>query len=204
MPLALPRRVLVCLAVALSVPAVTSAQSAMPQESQLQTQIAQNPRLVANYLDLAKLYVEQKRFNDAEQLLQRALGLIQAERGLAGQPTTSPRLLMGGGGTSTPLTSASGLAPVRLSGDIKEPRKVRDVRPIYPQEARDAKVQGIVIIEALIGVDGAVETVRVLRSVPLLDQAAVAAVQQWVFTPTLLNGSPVPVIITVTVNFTLQ
>ena len=204
MPLALPRRVLACLALALFVPAVASAQSAMPQESQLQTQIAQNPRLVANYLDLAKLYVEQKRFNDAEQLLQRVLGLLQAERGLAGQPTTSPRLLMGGGTTSTPLTSASGQAPLRVGGDIKEPRKVKDARPIYPQEALDAKVQGIVIMEAVIGVDGAVEKTRVLRSVPLLDQAAVDAVQQWVFTPTLLNGAPVPVIMTVTVNFTLQ
>ena len=102
------------------------------------------------------------------------------------------------------MTSASGLAPVRVGGDIKEPRKIRDMRPVYPQEAMDAKVQGIVILEAVIGLDGAVEKARLLRSVPLLDQAALDAVLQWQFTPTLLNGAPVPVIMTVTVNFTLQ
>ena len=61
-------------------------------------------------------------------------------------------------------------------------------------------MQGIVIIEATIGEDGRVINARILRSVPLLDQAALDAVRQWQFTPTLLNGVPVPVIMTVTVN----
>jgi protein TonB len=61
-----------------------------------------------------------------------------------------------------------------------------------------------VIIEALIGESGKVQDARVLRSIPLLDQAALDAVRQWAFTPTLVNGSAVPVIMTVTVNFTLQ
>jgi protein TonB len=65
-------------------------------------------------------------------------------------------------------------------------------------------VEGIVIIEATIGADGQVINARILRSVPLLDQAAIDAVRQWQFTPTLLNGVPVPVIMTVTVNFTLK
>ena len=60
------------------------------------------------------------------------------------------------------------------------------------------------ILEATIGPDGRVQDVKVLRSIPLLDQAALDAVRQWVFTPTLLNGVPVPVIMTVTVQFTLQ
>jgi len=59
-------------------------------------------------------------------------------------------------------------------------------------------------LEITIGPDGKVSDARVLRSIPLLDQAALDAVRQWVFTPTLLNGVPVPVIMTVTVNFTLQ
>ena len=204
MTLAVARRVLGCLALVLSVSAVAAAQNAMPQEAQLQTQIAQNPRAASTYLDLAKLYLEQKRYAEAEQLLQRVLGLVQAERGLAGQPTASARILMGGGAPSSPLASVSGMAPVRVGGDIKEPRKIRDARPVYPQEAMDAKVQGIVILETVIGLDGVVERARVLRSVPLLDQAALDAVLQWQFTPTLLNGAPVPVIMTVTVNFTLQ
>ena len=65
-----------------------------------------------------------------------------------------------------------------------------------------AGVQGIVILEALIEQDGSVGDVRVLRSIALLDQAAVEAVRQWRFTPTLLNGQPVEVLMTVTVNFT--
>jgi len=61
-----------------------------------------------------------------------------------------------------------------------------------------------VILEAIIGSSGAVTKVKVLRSVPLLDDAAIVAVQQWVYTPTLVNGVPTPIIMTVTVSFTLQ
>ncbi len=61
----------------------------------------------------------------------------------------------------------------------------------------------MVILEAVIGVDGKVTNAQVLRSIPLLDQAALDAVRQWQYTPTLLNGAPVPVIMTVTVTFTL-
>jgi len=70
--------------------------------------------------------------------------------------------------------------------------------------AQAARVQGIVILEAIIGPGGRVTEVKVLRSVPLLDEAAITAVKQWEYTLTLLNGVPVPVIMTVTVNFTLQ
>jgi protein TonB len=78
------------------------------------------------------------------------------------------------------------------------------VNPVYPPDARDARVQGVVILDVLIGVDGRVEQAKVLRSIPLLDQAAIDAVTQWVFTPTTVNGEPKKVIMTVTVNFTLQ
>ena len=66
------------------------------------------------------------------------------------------------------------------------------------------RIQGVVILEALIDDSGTVANARVMRSVPLLDAAALEAVSQWVFTPTELNGRPVAVIMTVTVNFTLQ
>jgi protein TonB len=94
--------------------------------------------------------------------------------------------------------------PVRLHSGIQPPRKVVDATPDYPALARQARVEGIVIIEATIDVRGDVQSAKVLRSIPLLDDAAVAAVRQWKFTPALLNGVPVPVIITVTVNFKLQ
>ena len=95
-------------------------------------------------------------------------------------------------------------APVRVGGNIKTPTKTKDIKPIYPPIAQSARVQGVVIVEATIGPDGRVKDAKVLRSIPLLDQAALDAVKQWQFTPTLLNGVPVPVIMTVTVNFTLQ
>ncbi len=94
--------------------------------------------------------------------------------------------------------------PVRAGGVIKAPVKVRDVSPIYPPMALAARVEGVVIIEAVIGVTGEVTEARVIRSKPLLDEAALAAVRQWRYTPTLLGGSPTPVILTVTVTFALK
>jgi protein TonB len=94
--------------------------------------------------------------------------------------------------------------PLHVGGRIKEPAKIRHVPPVYPVMAQQARIEGIVIIEAIIGVDGRVKEARVLRSKPLLEQAALEAVRQWEFTPTTLNGVPVPVIMTVTVNFTLH
>jgi periplasmic protein TonB len=95
-------------------------------------------------------------------------------------------------------------APVRVGGTVRTPIKTYDVSPVYPAIAQAARIQGIVIIEATLSEEGRVVNARLLRSVPLLDQAALEAVRQWVFTPTLLNGVPVPVIMTVTVNFTLN
>jgi protein TonB len=103
-----------------------------------------------------------------------------------------------------PPPSVDGVAPLRVGGNIAPPQKVRHVNPVYPEEAQAARVQGVVIVEATIDTAGRVGDVRVLRSIPLLDEAAVEAVRQWEFTPTLLNGAPVPVIMTMTVNFTLQ
>jgi periplasmic protein TonB len=94
--------------------------------------------------------------------------------------------------------------PLRPGGQIQPPRKLKDVAPIYPQIALSARREGTVIVEAIIGEDGRVQQARVLRSVQLLDEAALAAVRQWVFTPTRLNGEPVPIVMTITVTFRLQ
>ena len=93
---------------------------------------------------------------------------------------------------------------IRVGGQIPPPTKTKHVNPVYPPIAESARVQGVVILETVIGADGKVQDARVLRSVPLLDQAALDAVKQWEFTPTLLNGSPVSIVMTVTVQFTLQ
>jgi protein TonB len=93
---------------------------------------------------------------------------------------------------------------IRVGGQIKEPKKLKHVNPEYPDIAKQARVQGVVILECTISPQGKVTDVKILRGIPLLDQAAVGAVRQWVYTPTLLNGVPVPVIMTVTVNFKLS
>jgi protein TonB len=93
--------------------------------------------------------------------------------------------------------------PVRVGGAIKEPKKLRHVDPVYPQVAAVARIQGIVVLECTLSPEGRVADVKVLRSIPLLDAAAVVAVKQWVFTPTLFNGVPVPAIMTVNVRFAL-
>jgi periplasmic protein TonB len=93
---------------------------------------------------------------------------------------------------------------IRAGGVVRPPQKVHHVAPSYPAIAQQAKISGVVIIEALIAEDGSVREVKVLKSVPLLDAAATDAVRQWRFTPTLLNGVPVQVIMSVTVTFTLN
>jgi protein TonB len=94
--------------------------------------------------------------------------------------------------------------PIRVGGGIRPPTKIKDMAPKYPSIALAARAEGVVILEATIGLTGRVEDVRILRSIPLLDAAAVEAVRQWEYQPTTLNGVPVPVLITVTVNFTLH
>jgi protein TonB len=122
------------------------------------------------------------------------------EYGVPGAPGLEPIP----GATVPPPPPPPPPAPVRLHSGIQPPRKIVDVSPQYPALARAAHQQGVVILETVIDKEGAVETVRVLRGYPLLDQAAIDAVRQWRFAPALLNGQPVPVVMTVTVNFTLQ
>ncbi|MFN8095513.1 MAG: energy transducer TonB [Vicinamibacteria bacterium] len=94
--------------------------------------------------------------------------------------------------------------PARVGVDVKEPRKLVHVPPRYPPTALQARVQGNVILECVIGPDGRVRDIEVKRGAPLLDDAARDAVRQWVYEPTLLDGAAVPVIMTVTVNFALH
>ena len=93
------------------------------------------------------------------------------------------------------------VAPIRVGGKIMPPTKIKDVKPVYPDMAQSAHVTGTVIVEATIGEDGKVIDAKVLRSIPMLDKAALDAVRQWEYTPTLLNGVPVPVVLTVTIKF---
>jgi TonB family protein len=107
---------------------------------------------------------------------------------------------------STEAPSTGPAAPLRVGGNIRAPMKIKDVRPTYPGAMRDAGLTGVVPLEAIIGRDGTVSSVRVLSAQvhPDFAIAAVDAVRQWRFTPTLLNGTPVEVVMTVRVRFDLE
>jgi TonB family protein len=90
---------------------------------------------------------------------------------------------------------------VKVGGQVRPPTKIKDVAPVYPAIAQSARVSGEVVIEATIDEEGKVADTKVIKSVPLLDQAAVDAVKQWQYRPALKNGVPTAVVMTVTVRF---
>jgi protein TonB len=106
--------------------------------------------------------------------------------------------------TAAARAAAAG-GPIRMGGNLKAPRKLVDVRPVYPRAMRDAGLEGVVPIEAFIGKDGMVATARVASALvhPEFAKAAIDAVRQWQFSPTLLNGEAVEVVMTVQVRFSL-
>lgn len=136
---------------------------------------------------------------EADALRNRA---VEIQGQSAPRPSTAPESFSG---FDEPYEQTlARLTPVRVGGDLHQPIKTRDVRPAYPAQAQADRVQGVVIIAAIIDPSGSVANARILRSIPALDEAALSAVSRWQFTPTLLNGAPVAVLMTVTVNFTLQ
>ena len=95
-------------------------------------------------------------------------------------------------------------APVRIGGNVQQANLIRQPKPIYPPLAKAARVQGTVKFEAKISKEGSIEDLHLVSGPPLLVQAAMDAVKQWQYKPTLLNGEPVEVITTIDVNFTLS
>ena len=93
---------------------------------------------------------------------------------------------------------------MRIASRVAEANLIRDVAPQYPPEAGRARIEGTVVLMAVIGKDGSVEDVRVESGLPLLAQAAIDAVKQWRYRPYLLNGEPVEVDSRITINFTLS
>jgi protein TonB len=93
---------------------------------------------------------------------------------------------------------------IKVGGSVRPPTKIVDAKPIYPEEAKAARIQGVVILDIIIGEDGSVEDASVVRSIPELDQAAIDAVLRWRYASTLLNGEPVEVEMAVTISFTLD
>ena len=139
------------------------------------------------------LIQQAEAFRDkAQQLMRQGKG--PESYGIPPRPTRAP----------SPEPPPPPTATVRVGGDIAAPQKLVHVEPVYPSIAISARVRGVVIVEATVDGRGNVTDATILRSIPLLDQAALDAVRQWKFAPTLLNGVPVPVVMTVTVTFSLQ
>jgi protein TonB len=93
--------------------------------------------------------------------------------------------------------------PYRVGGRVQAPRVIRQVQPVYPVLAREAKIYGVVVIDSVIDADGNVTEMKLVSGHPLLTQAAFDAVGQWKYQPTLLNGTPVAIEMYVTVHFNL-
>ena len=151
-----------------------------------------SPQTAASLFDEAKRLYEQGQFAEAMKMLERARELLRA--------TAQDASII----TDAPAAAAQEAGPIRVGGSISPPKKIRHVAPKYPPEALAAGAEGLVVIEALIATDGSVRDVRVISSVAMLDGAAMDAVRQWQFTPTLLNGAPVEVVITASVNFAIR
>jgi protein TonB len=138
-------------------------------------------------LDLARCFVERADYASAETPISRAIATLARAVSCAT--------------TRASLGDRKGQA---VNGKVQPPEKTRDVKPVYPAAAMKAKVMGSVTIEGVMGTNGRLDCLRVLKSIPLLDQAAFDAVSQWEFKPALLAGEPVPVIITVQTTFSLK
>jgi TonB family protein len=134
------------------------------------------------------------------------LQLTDAARSSASGSTVSTLMDPTGSGMTGKGTASATFGVARaemgvVRGPTNAPRKIRDVAAIYPAAARQARVSGIVILELQLDVNGTVSDVRVLRSIPLLDAAAIEAVKQWQYEPMIVNGKAIPIPLTVTVPF---
>ncbi len=93
---------------------------------------------------------------------------------------------------------------IRVGGNVAKARLTRQVRPQYPPLARQARIQGVVKLSAVIAKDGSIQKLEVMSGHPLLVPSALSAVKQWRYKPTLLNGEAVEVLTNIDVNFTLS
>ena len=106
--------------------------------------------------------------------------------------------------TEKKIEAAKPTAPIRVGGGVQNARMVRRVLPVYPPLAKQARVSGTVRLQGVISKEGTIQQLQVISGHPLLVAAALEAVRQWVYRPTLLNGDPVEVIAPIEVNFTLS
>jgi TonB family protein len=141
-------------------------------------------------------------FAEAEALQLTDAARSNASGAIVGTATMGPAGSgLTGTGTATMGLSVGSTQAMVARGPTNAPKKIRHVAPIYPEAARRARVSGVVILQLQLDANGAVTDARVLRSIPLLDAAAIAAVKQWQYEPMIANGRASPIPLTVTVPF---
>lgn len=163
-----------------------------------------NPNEMAQPTDVKKITKE-----DLNRQVEEDAGGGGVEGGVeGGVPGGVPGGVIGGviGGTIGGVIGGDveNKEPIIVAGDVKPPVPISQPNPDYPEAARRARIEGKVILQAIINEQGAVEGVKVLRSNPLLDDAAMAAVRRWRYKPATLDGQPVKVYFTVVVTFKLE
>lgn len=131
-----------------------------------------------------------------------AFRLTSANNTSAGRAADRLRAATSSGSSQPGFRPRAG--PVRVGGDVRAPVALVKVNAVYPPEAQAAQVQGVVLLQVRVATDGSVSDARVLRSIPMLDQAAIDAVKQWKYAPTRVDGVPVEVEMNVYLNFTLS
>ena len=141
--------------------------------------------------------------HDDEQPPSGAVGVVGGVPG--GVPGGQMGGVIGGIISSTPVAVPKVATPqrVRVSQGVTEGLLMKKVQPTYPPLARSARIQGQVVLQAVIGKDGTIQNLRAVSGHPMLTPAAIDAVQQWRYKPYFLNGEPVEVDTQITVNFTL-
>ncbi len=150
-----------------------------------------------------------------EELPPPSAGAVGVMGGIpGGVPGGGPGGVIGGIISSVPIAAPPPPPPVkeapkapqriRVGGNVQQAKLLRQPRPLYPPLAKQARIQGTVRFNAIIGKDGAIQNLQVVSGHPLLIPSATEAVKQWVYQPTLLNGEPVEVVTQIDVNFTLQ
>jgi TonB family protein len=130
-----------------------------------------------------------------------SLSTFSGRGGISGGVSMIAGAVTGGTTASVVRSGAEPNAPVRPGGAVPSPRKTHDVPAVYPEAMRQSGVAGVVIMELIVAADGSVSGAKVLRGLtPQIDLAALEAAKQWRYEPTHLNGAPVPVVLTATIN----
>jgi protein TonB len=136
-----------------------------------------------------------------------SVGFVISAPGISGSAMLgaySPLTAQAGQASPEPPPPAPGVKRITIGGNVQSAKLVQQARPVYPPLAKQARIQGVVRLQAVIAADGTMKNLAVISGHPLLVPAALEAVRQWVYATTLLNGEPVEVITQIDVNFTLS